>query len=282
MIYRAIAKLPFKLLYIISSSAAFLLFHVMRYRRNVSYNNLSRAFPEKSHSEIKRMQKATYQCLTDSFLEIIKSYNMSDEEVLTRVELINFDEIEKHSAQNQPVFFLTAHTAPTEWVAHALHAQYGCIIDPVYKPTHAKNLDRFIFAVRSRHQGTPIPYKELAKDVVRRKTVNRSIAVLADLEPRSRDQALVIDFLNQPTRFFLGSERVVKLANMPTFFIGVKRVRRGHYQAFAQKLSDQPKQMPAEELTRKYARCVEEIVSEQPTAWLWTHKRWKKKSRSVS
>ena len=278
MIYKAIAKLPFSILYLLSNIVAFVLYYVVRYRRNTSYNNIKRAFPNKSTSEVTEIQKSAYQYLTDAFLETIKAYEITHDEIHDRVELVNFDEVQKSLENNQQVFFMTAHTGPIDWIAHAVYNKYNCVVDSVYKPVHKKSLDRFIYTIRSRHHGTPIPYKELAKDIVRRKHVTRSIAMLADLEPRSRDQALLVDFLNQPTRFFLGSERVVKLAGLPTFFIAIKRVRRGCYQAYAKKLADKPSEMEPQSLTRKYASCVEKVILEYPPAWLWTHKRWKKRS----
>ncbi len=275
MIFQAISKLPFPALYSVSNIAAFLLFHVARYRREVSFKNLKRAFPNKSIQDIKHIQKAAYLHLTDSFLEILKAKNISDDEVNERVVLSNFDEVEQLINNGKSIFFLTAHTAPSEWVAFAVSLKFNCLIDPVYKPIHSKRLDEFVFSARSSHQGTPIPYKKLAKDVILRKGVQRSIAMLADLEPRSRDQALEVEFLNQSTRFFLGSERVIKLTDFPVFFIGIKKLSRGHYQAYAEKITDIPKELAAETLTRKYAKCVEKIILQNPSAWLWTHKRWK-------
>lgn len=275
MIYHAISKLPFPALYFLSDIIAFLLFHVFRYRRQLSLDNLKRSFPDKSSDTLTEIQKSAYLHLTDSFLEMLKASKICNEEIDDRVNLENFEEIERLLAKDQSIFFLTAHTAPSEWVAFKLSLKCKCIIDPVFKPIHSKSLNKFIYAARSRHQGTPIPYKKLAKDVLLRKGAKRSIALLADLEPRSRDHFLELNFLNQSTRFFLGSEKIIKLTQLPVFFIGIKKLSRGHYQAYAEKISDHPKALPAGELTRKYVQCVEKLILENPSAWLWTHKRWK-------
>lgn len=275
MIYRAIAKLPFSALYLLSSTLAFLLHRVFRYRYSISLDNLKRAFPTKTAQEIKAIHKSAYLHLTDSFLEVLKASNISDKEINARVEIKNFAEVDQYLNNKQPVFLLSAHTAPTEWIAFAISLKFNCFVDPVYKPIHSKSLDQFIFATRSKRYGTPIPYKKLAKDVLLRKNVKRSIAMLADLEPRSRDQALEINFLNRPTRFFLGSERIIKLAELPVFFIGIKQLSRGYYQAYAEKITDNPKNLAPEEITRRYAKSVEKVILDNPPAWLWTHKRWK-------
>ena len=170
---------------------------------------------------------------------------------------------------------LSAHTAPTEWIAQALHLHLECYIDPVYKPAHSNNVDRFVFAIRSRYGAAPIPYKKLAKDIVKRKTVRRCVAILADLAPRRREQSITLNFLNQPTRFFLSLERIARLADTPVFFIAIKRISKGHYEATVHKLCDQPSRLKDDELIIQYAQHVEALIKENPADWLWTHRRWK-------
>lgn len=274
-IYKALSRLPFSVLYLLSDLSCFILFYIARYRRNISYGNIRRSFPDKTTKQINFIQKNAYLHLTDTLLETIKANTISDTEIQNRVTLLGFEEIQNLVQNGQSVFMLTAHTAPVEWVSFAAHLKYGFTIDPVYKPIHSKTLDRYIFTTRSRHKSTPIPYKKLAKDIVLRKNADRSIAMLADLEPRSRDHSLEVEFLNQPTRFFLGSEKIIRLSGLPTFFIAVKKTARGHYQATAQNLSLNPKSLDTNILTKKYISCVEELILNNPAAWLWTHKRWK-------
>ncbi len=272
---KLLSSLPLSVLYVFSSIFSFLIFHVFRYRRSISFDNISKSFPEKSEHEIKSIQKMAYRHLTDTFFEMIKAYNLSEDELHSRMTVNNTDEIKDYLNSGKSLFLLTAHTATVEWAGHALRIALDTYIDPVYKPVHSELLDKFIFAVRSRYDCSPIPYKQLAKDIVLRKNVTRCIAMLADLEPRSRDQIINVNFLNRPTRFFLSSERIAKLAGMPVFFVAIKRVKRGYYQIDLKKLCDDPTKLDSEILTRAYSECVEKLIMKRPEAWLWTHKRWK-------
>tara|TARA_B110000238_G_C16105435_1_gene430181 strand:+ start:143 stop:985 length:843 start_codon:yes stop_codon:yes gene_type:complete len=277
-IYKTISKLPFSLLYFLSGIISFFLFHIVRYRRNISYQNIRLSFPEKLDHQIDYIQRLAYRHLADTLVETIKASTISDSEIESRVTLVGFEEIQHLMREGKSVFLLTAHTAPVEWVSFAAHLKYGLVIDPVFKPIHSKSLDKFIFSMRSRHESTPIPYKNLARDVVLRKNAKRSIAMLADLEPRLRDQSLDVNFLNQSTRFFLGSEKVIKLTGFSAFFIAIKKTTRGHYQANAIRLSLNPKNLEPNVLTKKYANCIDELIVKNPSSWLWTHKRWKHKA----
>ena len=90
-----------------------------------------------------------------------------------------------------------------------------------------------------------------------------------------------LDYLQRDSFFtgvsegVVGSERIIKLTKLPTYFIGIQKISRGHYQAYAEKISEQPNQLAAEELTKLYAGCVEKIIANNPSTWLWTHQRWK-------
>ena len=275
LLYKALSRLPLSVLYTFSHGLFFILYYILRYRRKVSLVNIQNSFPDKNPKQIKNIQKDTYRYLCDSFFEVIKAYSISKQELLSRVEIQNIEAIKKITAQGKPALLLSAHTAPTEWIGQALHLHLGCYVDPVYKPAHSKIIDQFVFATRSRYQATPIPYKKLARDIIARKNVNRCVAILADLAPRRREQAINLNFLNQPTRFFLSIERIAKLADIPVFFIAVQRSKRGYYQATVHTLCEQPSSLENEELVKMYVQHVQDIVTTKPEAWLWTHRRWK-------
>jgi KDO2-lipid IV(A) lauroyltransferase len=80
--------LPFFILYGISDFFAFLLYHVIRYRKDVVLNNLAIAFPEKSIAERKKIARKFYQYFTDSFIETIKFISISKKELRVLMKLL--------------------------------------------------------------------------------------------------------------------------------------------------------------------------------------------------
>ena len=275
LLLKTLSRLPLGQLYFISSLIYFFLFHILRYRRKTSYDNIRRCFPNKSAKQIRRIQKQAYRYLSDTFFESVKARTLSAEEIRARFILENYQPVESFLNRGKSVLILTAHTGPPEWAAFALQLKLNCLVDPVYKPIHSKKLDRFVFAVRSRFHSTPIPYKHLARDIVQRKNITRCVAMLADLEPRSRDQALEINFLNRPTRFFTGSERIARLADMPVFFARMEKTRRGHYCCQLERLCPCCRTLEPGALIKMYAESVQSLIEKHPPAWLWTHRRWK-------
>ena len=69
--------LPLRVLYVFSDLAYFILYRIVRYRREVVANNLFQAFPEKSEEERKTIEKKFYRNFTDNFIEVIKLISAS-------------------------------------------------------------------------------------------------------------------------------------------------------------------------------------------------------------
>jgi len=41
-------------------------------------------------------------------------------------------------------------------------------------------------------------------------------------------------------------------------------------------VTENPKELPDNELTQLYANLMEKSIKNQPEDWMWSHKRWKK------
>src|SRR5688500_19554417 len=67
-----ISLLPLTILYGLSEFAFFVIYRVMKYRKNVVMDNLSIAFPEKTEEEKELIAKKFYRNFTDTFIETIK------------------------------------------------------------------------------------------------------------------------------------------------------------------------------------------------------------------
>jgi KDO2-lipid IV(A) lauroyltransferase len=74
----ALSLLPFWLLYLISDALFLLVYHIVRYRRKIVRKNLSASFPEKSLTEIKKIERQFYHWFCDYIFETFKLLSMSD------------------------------------------------------------------------------------------------------------------------------------------------------------------------------------------------------------
>ena len=72
-----LSLLPFFILYGISNFISFLLYHIIKYRKEVVFNNLKIAFPTKTEAERIIIAKQFYRYFTDAFIETIKFISLS-------------------------------------------------------------------------------------------------------------------------------------------------------------------------------------------------------------
>jgi len=45
-------------------------------------------------------------------------------------------------------------------------------------------------------------------------------------------------------------------------------------------LCDNPNELPIGAITELHVRELEKVILAEPTFWLWTHKRWKRKRKT--
>jgi KDO2-lipid IV(A) lauroyltransferase len=62
--------------------------------------------------------------------------------------------------------------------------------------------------------------------------------------------------------------------NHAVFYLDVRRLRRGYYEAEFKLITREPQQMPEFKLTDIYYQMLEASIHREPEFWLWSHKRW--------
>ena len=71
-----------------------------------------------------------------------------------------------------------------------------------------------------------------------------------------------------------GTERIAKKMNHAVFFLDIRRVKRGYYEADIQLVTREPQKMKDYELTDIYFDMLEKNIRQAPEFWLWSHDRW--------
>ena len=79
-------------------------------------NNLEIAFPEKSKEELTIVMKKFYHHFLDIFMEMIKTFSISDKEILERFKLTKQQEMDEFMGRNKNVLLMSSHYANFEWL----------------------------------------------------------------------------------------------------------------------------------------------------------------------
>ena len=274
---RVVGWVPFGILYGFSDGICFLLFRVLRYRRKVVEDNLRHVFPELSEKERNKLMRESYKNLADIFVEGIKGFTMSDAEYAKRYRILNTDILKKYKAKKQSAVFMPAHYGNWEWGTKASPPQLGfknMII--IYKPLSNRPADRFFKKHRS-HPGLIMGSIYETMKLFRNYSGDFSAFVMVSDQspPPVAKKVYEVDFLGRKTAFIRGAELFARQYKMPVFYSECRRVKRGYYELTLSLITENAAKLPDGEMTKRYARKLEETIRKKPADWLWSHRRWK-------
>ena len=273
---RLLSYLPFPILYLFSDFLFLVSYRLISYRKKIVRKNLQKSFPEKTEAEIKAIEKQFYKDLCDYAVETLKLLSISATELKRRMVYKNPEIVKEFADKNQSILLLTSHQFNWEWLLTS-----GCLylplgVDYVYQKQSSKTFNAFSLAGRNRFGAFPIERSQVGRETIKRKNILRGVAIMADQFPgHARDKKLWTKFLNQNTAFFLGLSQVAYMTQYPAVFYGVRKIKRGFYEAEGFVVSRPPYVKDSQQIVEDYARAAEKIINQYPAGWLWSHNRWK-------
>jgi len=273
-----ISILPFWVLFGISNLFYVLVYYVIGYRKEVTFNNLKNSFPEKTNEELTKISKQFYLHFCDVFFETIKLLTISKTTFKKRcvIDKKSLNEFQYFFDKNQSIVGVMGHCGNWEWGAIAHQVYFSRMITGVYHPLHNKNMDTFMLNLRSRFGGDIVAMSNLYKRLLtlRSQNISTTIGLIADQTPPPAS-AYWTTFLNQDTPIYNGTEKLARRFNYPVVFLSIKKVKRGYYHLSTNILTENPKELPEGEISELHTKQLEKDIIDQPYTWLWTHKRWK-------
>lgn len=240
--------------------------------------NLKNSFPEKSLCEIIGIEKRYYRHMCDIFIESYKLWHMSEEEIKRRCVFKHTEVLEQYYEKGRSVIGVFGHFGNWEWMtSYRLWTNYDVDFYPLYKPLYDKVLDRLMFKIRSHFGAKPVPKNDILRLLVKNRQSGKLCfsAFIADQTPNIHNLNFWMEFLNQDTPVFLGTEKIATKFNMPVISLHMRCVKRGYYEVDFVNLCAEPAELPSGELTMMHTRLLEQHIREMPEMWLWSHKRWK-------
>ena len=269
-----ISLLPFFILYAFSDFGAFLLYHVIAYRKDVVMSNLAIAFPEKSIEERIVIAKKFYQYFTDTFIESLKFISISKKELLKRITG-SFDLINDLIDKGHNINLMAGHQFNWEYanLLYAINLKIPFV--GIYMPIENKIFNKIFYDIRGRY-GTILisapDFKNEMHDVFKKQYL---LALAADQNPGNPASAYWLNFFDRPTPFVPGPEKGAIKNNAAIVFVGFKKIKRGHYNFVTTLLTEQSSGTKTGELTCLYRDILEKTIREDSPNYLWSHRRFK-------
>ncbi len=276
-----VSRVNFRGLYILSDLLFFVVYYVVRYRRETIYNNLKMVFPDKSEEEIQKISKTSVRNSTDTFIESFKSLKISEDEMKSRFKFKNIEVINEIGNNNQSAILLCGHFSGFEWM-FIIDRYIKYNFYAVYKRLRNKYIDKLVKKTRGRFNGRLIHTKETRKIIAE----NAKTGVLnlygfaSDQTPRLQKSHYWNYFMNIWVPIHTGAEMIAKEHNLALVFMKIKKLKRGYYEVTFEKITTTPRDYKDYELTDKYMKLVENEIHTKPDLYLWSHRRWKHRDKT--
>lgn len=274
-----LSLLPTRLLYFISDGVAWLLEHVVRYRRHVILTNIQNSFPGKSDVEVRQIAHDFYGHFADMLVENIKALTISPEELMERINVPGVREVfQPYWDAKRNVAIVLGHAGAWQWAGLVAPSLIPQRLFAFYNPLKNKHFDDYIKRTRSRYGMHLVSMRDYMKHVrARFSDVSSLHFFLFDQGPVNVKKAYWTTFLNQETGFYYGPAHFAQEHDCAVLYVGVRYQSRGKYLATITTVTDAPKSMKDSEIIEGCVRLLEQQILADPSDWLWSHRRWKRK-----
>jgi len=275
-----ISRLPMFILYLISDFFYVLLYYVFGYRKAVVLKNISYAFPEKSEEEKQKIAKNFYKHFTDIMIESIKSFSISEKEILKRYKYKNPELVNKYAKEGKSIALVSAHLANWEWSISTplvlnidIFGAYNKLRNETFEKTLRENREKF--GVKG---ATTANFIKLIKHNFEN-NVQGAYILLSDQSPHIEKTFHWGTFFGVKVPVHTGAEMLAKKNDLVVINYRAKKIKRGYYETDFELITENPKEYKDYEITDKFLRITERNITEQPEFYLWSHNRFKHKDR---
>lgn len=272
-----VRMLPWKIVVKAGRALGLFAFHIVRYARKRTIDNLERVFgKEKSAGELRLIAKNVYKNIGVTSLEFPKMPHMTDNEFFAttdyKKEQIDYLwELLKHK---KGVIFASAHMGNWEMLAE-FGARLGFNMSILFKPSTNPYLNKIWFGLRGNNKLIDIS-KDLSS-VVRRLRANEVICILFDENARKR--GIMLDFFGAPASTYRGPAYFALKTGCPVVCLYFVRKKEDARHKFIIERTIWPKRTGNLEkdmldILRQMNESLEQVIRQYPEQWNWIYKRW--------
>ena len=268
--------LPLKILYFFSDGIYILIYYVIGYRKKVIRNNLKLSFPNKSDQERLEIEKKSFHHFIDIFMEMIKSFTISQNEISKRFQYKNIEVLQNFYKEKKSLIIMAGHYANWEWtvnfsnfVPYKGYAAFVAISN--------KHFDRKMKSSRMRFGAHFIPTKEFIEIMGEnaQEKILAAYGLLSDQSPLLKKTYYWSEFMGNRVPVHTGAEMLSKKYNYPLVYFRTERVRRGYYTTNVEVITENPRDYNDFEITEIFLRKLEDQIRKEPAYYFWTHNRFK-------
>ena len=277
IIWYGFSLLPLRVFYVISDMLFWILYIIIGYRRKVVWQNLKTSFPEKSEERLRKIERGFYHFFCDYLVESVKLMTISKKNLKKRLVFKGTEVVNEIVESGQSCAVYLGHYCNWEWITSlplwvTPKAQCG----QIYHPIENNDFDWLFLRLRQRFGAVCIPMQDTLRKIIEFRKDRQPVVIgyISDQKPHWVNIHHWVDFLHHDTPVLTGTERIARRMNHAVFYLDVRRIRRGYYEAEFKLITREPQTLKEFELTDIYYQHLEQSILQAPEFWLWSHKRW--------
>ncbi len=261
---KVVEALPGKLVLPAGVLAGHMAYLFLPRRRNITVNNIRRAFPGKSYSWCRLTALKVFRNFGRNIIEMIK---FSAGRFSHMVEVSGIDKIDGGGV------LMMGHLGHWEITGMSV-ASSGRDIFPVGRRIHNKAFDRIVNDLRTSFGGGHIPYRRGMREVLRKLSEKKNVCVLVDQRIK---KGLPVLFFNRPVR---ATHLVSVLSRKAKIVSGYSRHDdEGKIRVYYEnppEMVDTGNSLKSDFInTQRQMDWIQKLIEEKPDEWFWMHNFWK-------
>lgn len=246
--------------------------------REITRRNLAFAYgPELAPEELERLARAVFRHFVRFGWEMVELLLAPLSHFRKKVVVLGEENVARALAKGRGVILLAIHAGNWEYTVMGYGLMHRSVTIVAREMDHPL-LGTLVRYLRRRGGNTLVNKQRGLKDILAALKENRPVGILID-QNTTTEGGLLVDFFGKPTRTTPVAALLARrrdIAVIPSFS---RRLPDGrHLVALFPPLPMEKTNKPDKDILRhlqEQSYAVEAWVREEPSQWLWLHRRWK-------
>lgn len=239
----------------------------------IARGNIRLCFPEKSETEVREIHEKATQNFIQTLLEMPKIYHLNQKNFFKHVDVSGIEHLRNDSSR----LILSAHYGNWELVNKTI-GFYGIAMASIYRRANNPYVDNYITNMRAQDKGVMIP-KGTGGGKALIQAVKGGMCA-GFLNDQKMSDGIHSTFFGQEVKSPSSIADLALRYNRDIVPVFVTRVGLGKFKVTFEapvelQKTDEPRKDSAHAI-QVFNTLIENKIKQDPTLWLWHHKRFKK------
>ncbi|MFN2604417.1 MAG: lysophospholipid acyltransferase family protein [Gemmatimonadaceae bacterium] len=247
-------------------------------RKRVVEKQIAGAFPEKSHEEVQRIARASFEHLGRTAIETALLPRQGERAVLKLVEQVDgWENVERARSEGKGMIFVAGHHGNWELLGGYIAAR-GIPFEVIARGMGNPLFGEFVNEIRTSLGMEVMHDSDAVKRTPRALRAGKAVGFLSDQGVKGLASTYVT-FLGRPAKTPRGAAVFALRFNAPVFFVDGIRLPNGKYRVIIEPVEvtltgNREKDIDA--IVIRFTELLEKWVRKVPEQYFWQHRRWRR------